>query len=418
MFVMEAIGKMGDQWINFPNRYIEDTEDKTEMGRREGGGFSLSWMVLVWPSRGGHLYAADFRDGAFLAAWRSGGAVAIISDFRLCRGCPCGQASSSRCSVWQAQETGSPLRWLMEGDARRAQWTCPHRLRAQGRVHPLDFRSASDTASSVSQRLISEWSVQSAGGLDVTGPSSIRQRLSAGLGHRYDYLRLPIICAYRDGASCPLDHERMLCSFRDVSTVLRRWRTLMWPDWSGVTGMLVAAAGRTGSAWFLDVWRSCLRLRKLLHCHRYYRDCWWTQVGLGRGAAVELSFGPGRLPGPLCGPVSAAGRGRGPACGPLLAGSRPDMVLIGASGWRTLGTGPVTTGARSREVGVRVCRGGGATSRLRTLEVPSGAPPYLSADCGAAYEKLWPAGGDICVKETEISNDICSECSRDGSCVL
>ena len=65
-----------------------------------------------------------------------------------------------------------------------------------------------------------------------------------------------------------------------------------------------------------------------------------------------------------------------------------------------------------------VCVGGGATSRLRTLEVPSGAPPYLSADCGAAYEKLWPAGGDICVKETEISNDICSECSRDGSCVL
>ena len=126
------------------------------MGRREGGGFSLSWMVLVRPSRGGHLYAADFRNDAFLAAWRSGGAVAIISDFRLCRGCPCGRASSSRCSVWQAQETGSPLRWLMEGDARRAQWTCPHRLRAQGRVHPLDFRSASDTASSAKSS-VSGW---------------------------------------------------------------------------------------------------------------------------------------------------------------------------------------------------------------------------------------------------------------------
>ena len=42
--------------------------------------------------------------------------------------------------------------------------------------------------------------------------------------------------------------------------------------------------------------------------------------------------------------------------------------------------------------------------------MPSDAPSDLSADCGATCEKLRPAGGDICVREGEISDDVCSEC--------
>ena len=37
----------------------------------------------------------------------------------------------------------------------------------------------------------------------------------------------------------------------------------------------------------------------------------------------------------------------------------------------------------------------------------------VTADCGAACKKLWPASGDICAGEGEISVDI-SECSSES----